>query len=347
MNILRFSIIIPVYNTPENLLKRCIDSIYRQRYHAYEVILIDDGSEKDCAQTMDEISSEHENMTVYHIANGGVSNARNLGVEKAQGNWIFFVDADDVTADCMLSDAREAILEYPEVEIVYGFVRREQVFEGKRIEINSPCKIRKLSQSEKNRLLRYVIDMEDSYYRKKDYYMECSAYARAIKTDFVRKFKFPLNIKLGEDALWNIEILKNNPQAALVNSVWYYYVLYNNSACQIFRQDLVTLRCEFLKKLNLMLSNEIQLYSCLLSRTLDEMMSIVKNYYISTNYTGSLLDANNEFKKLIACDVVKRYSKWKYFTRISHKHKIKWLILFKNPYPIYICKFFVVKILKI
>lgn len=338
MEDIRFSIIIPVYNTPVNLLRRCIESIYRQKYPAYEVILIDDGSEKECSQTMDEISSEHENTIVYHIANGGVSNARNLGVEKAQGNWIFFVDADDVTADCMLSDAKEAILQYPDVEIVYGYTRYEKIFSNRQIEVKAASKFYKLSQSELKKLLRHMIALEDPNYMKKEYYVGRGPCARAIKTALAHQFGFSLGVELGEDEIWNIEILKTNPQAVVVNSIWYYYVLNSESASKRFRTDLLLMECRRLHKLDTLLGECQELRSSILAKTLEAIMEMMKGYYIHPKYKASLSQANEEFKQIRNDEIFAKYSKWKYFARLSWKRKIKWLILYKNPFPMYMIK---------
>lgn len=338
MEDIRFSIIIPVYNTPDSLLKRCIESVYRQKYPAYEVILIDDGSEKDCAQTMDEISLKHENMTVYHIANGGVSNARNRGVEKAQGNWIFFVDADDVTADCMLSDAREAILEYPEVEIVYGYTRYEKIFSGRQIEIKASSKMNKLSQAGIKKLLRHMIALEDPDYRKKEYYVGRGPWARAIKTALAHRFSFPLGVALGEDELWNIEILQTNPQAVVVNSIWYYYVLNSESASKRLRSDLLLMEHRRLDELDSLLGEYEELRPSILAKTMEAMLELMKGSYLHPDYNGSLLRANEEFKHIRREGIFVKYSKWRYFARLSWKWKIKWLMLYKNSFPVCLVK---------
>lgn len=342
MEEIRFSIIIPVYNTPVNLLRRCIESIYRQKYPAYEIVLIDDGSEKDCAQAMDEISLEHENMTVYHIANGGVSNARNLGVEKAKGSWIFFVDADDVVADCMLSDAREAILEYPDVEIIYGYIRYEEIFSGRQFEVKGASKMYKLSQSGLKKLLRHVIALEDLDYRKKEYYVGRGPWARAIKTSLARQFSFHLDVELGEDAIWNIEILKTSPQAVVVNSIWYYYVLNPKSATKKYCPDAFSKWHIHLKKLDNLLGEDEDLHSSILAQIIEVILWALKSYYIHPEYGGGLLRGNEEFKQVRKTGIFAKYSKWKYFARLSWRRKIKWLILYKNPFPVYLIKWYYV-----
>ena len=88
------SIIVPVYNT-EKFLHRCIDSILTQTYTDFELLLIDDGSKDSSGSICDEYAEKDSRVRVFHKENGGVSSARNLGLDNAWGEWITFVDSDD------------------------------------------------------------------------------------------------------------------------------------------------------------------------------------------------------------------------------------------------------------
>lgn len=90
----RISVIVPVYNT-EKYLHRCIDSILAQTYTDFELLLIDDGSTDSSGAICDEYALKDSRVRVFHKANGGVSSARNMGLDNAQGEWITFVDSDD------------------------------------------------------------------------------------------------------------------------------------------------------------------------------------------------------------------------------------------------------------
>lgn len=88
------SIIVPVYNA-EEYLNRCVDSILSQTMTDFELLLIDDGSKDNSGHMCDEYSEKDTRVRVFHKTNGGVSSARNLGLDNAKGEWITFVDADD------------------------------------------------------------------------------------------------------------------------------------------------------------------------------------------------------------------------------------------------------------
>ncbi|MDY3663438.1 MAG: glycosyltransferase, partial [Campylobacter sp.] len=87
------SVIIPVYNTA-SFLKECVESVLNQDENL-EIILINDGSKDDSGAICDKLAKENANIKVLHKQNGGVSSARNAGLELAKGDYIAFIDSDD------------------------------------------------------------------------------------------------------------------------------------------------------------------------------------------------------------------------------------------------------------
>lgn len=98
-----FSVIIPVYNA-ERHLKACVDSVLHQTFGNFEILLIDDGSKDESAMICDKYALIDARIKVIHKDNGGVSSARNLGLDKAVGDWICFVDSDDSVNECWLEN---------------------------------------------------------------------------------------------------------------------------------------------------------------------------------------------------------------------------------------------------
>lgn len=102
---MRFSIIVPVYNT-EKFLPECIDSVLAQRdAPEYELILVDDGSTDASGKICDKYALEHENIHVIHTENQGICNARNTGMSAAAGEYILFLDSDDMWENRLLRTA--------------------------------------------------------------------------------------------------------------------------------------------------------------------------------------------------------------------------------------------------
>ncbi len=89
------SIIIPVYKV-EKYLKDCVDSVRNQTYANLEIILVDDGSPDRCGQMCDQYAAEDSRISVIHKVNGGLSDARNFGMKRSKGEYLCFVDSDDI-----------------------------------------------------------------------------------------------------------------------------------------------------------------------------------------------------------------------------------------------------------
>lgn len=114
----KISVIVPVYNT-DKYLHKCVDSILNQTFTDFELLLINDGS-KDCSgEICDEYAQKDSRVRVFHKANGGVSSARNLGLDNAIGEYILFIDGDDWIEQTMCEELyNKAVKE--NAEIVYS-----------------------------------------------------------------------------------------------------------------------------------------------------------------------------------------------------------------------------------
>ena len=98
----KVSVIVPVYKV-EKYLNKCVDSIINQTLEDIEIILVDDGSPDNCGKICDDYAQKDNRIVVIHKTNGGLSDARNAGLEVARGEYIGFVDSDDYIAPEMIS----------------------------------------------------------------------------------------------------------------------------------------------------------------------------------------------------------------------------------------------------
>ena len=111
------SIIVPVYKV-EAYLAECLDSILAQTYANFELILVDDGSPDNCPPICDQYAQRDKRIRVIHQSNGGLSAARNTGLNNAQGEWIGFVDSDDWISPGFYEAAVSVMQAHPEVDVV-------------------------------------------------------------------------------------------------------------------------------------------------------------------------------------------------------------------------------------
>lgn len=114
-----FSIIVPVYNV-EQYLEKCVQSLLDQEdmEEDWEILLIDDGSTDQSGVLSDRMAARHEQIRVFHKENGGLSSARNFGIEQAKGTYILFVDSDDYVEKKMCSILKAALQKYGEADAV-------------------------------------------------------------------------------------------------------------------------------------------------------------------------------------------------------------------------------------
>ncbi|MDO5463148.1 MAG: glycosyltransferase family 2 protein [bacterium] len=111
----KFSIIIPVYNVAP-YLRECLESVLAQSFTDWECICIDDGSTDDSGEILDAYAEKDARFRVFHQANAGVSATRNAGLQAAQGEWVWFVDGDDLIFPTALASIAQGIIAHPEVD---------------------------------------------------------------------------------------------------------------------------------------------------------------------------------------------------------------------------------------
>ena len=112
------SVIVPVYRV-ETYLDRCVQSIVSQTYQNLEIILVDDGSPDRCPAMCDAWAEKDSRICVIHKENGGLSDARNAGMAAAAGEYISFVDSDDIVLDCFLQSLVDAVSEDNQIDMAY------------------------------------------------------------------------------------------------------------------------------------------------------------------------------------------------------------------------------------
>lgn len=198
----KISIIIPVYNV-ERYIRECLDSIICQTFSDFEVLLIDDGSPDKSGDICDEYAAKDPRFRVFHKPNGGVSSARNLGLENAQGEWVLFVDADDVIYNDCLEKCYNIATEDNLDLLQFKFDR----------EINK--------REPQNNITSEVLSSADFLNIRHNVCAACSF----IKTSIIRdnSIRFNTNIKLAEDQLFILHAIKNSNRIKITNDVLYYY----------------------------------------------------------------------------------------------------------------------------
>jgi len=212
----KISIIVPVYKV-ENELKRCMDSLLNQTLKDIEIILVDDGSPDKCPQLCDNYALEDNRIKVIHKENGGLSDARNVGLIHANGDYILFVDSDDYIS----SNACEVLYFHAikdDLDIVVG--------DAKRIE-----KHEERLMSHANISLNKIMKGTDFLKEQLKYHgMHMAAWLNLYKKDFLieNELFFKKGI-LHEDEQWTPRVFLKANNVKYIRFAFYYYIIRENS----------------------------------------------------------------------------------------------------------------------
>ena len=202
------SIIVPVYNV-EEYLRECVDSVLNQTYSDVEVILVDDGSTDQSGNICDEYAKMDSRIKVIHKKNGGVSSARNTGIETASGERIIFVDSDDCIHPRLLESYRE--LDDGSVTLLCDYTTDME--EWKRFSLNDFEEHMEFVAREKFMKLFY-----------KDYMNP--PFNKYFRADIIREhqIRFPEDMSLGEDLIFNMKYLAAvKCDYQIMHGPFYYY----------------------------------------------------------------------------------------------------------------------------
>ena len=205
------SLVVPIYNV-EEYLHQCVDSLLKQTYPNFEIILVDDGATDNCPQICDEYAKADSRIKVFHKVNGGLADARNYGATKAQGEYISFIDSDDYVSTDYISYMYAILKKYQADIAVCGLTSVwDDMYQRK-----------ERSKSE-------VLDTEEAL-RRMCYFrgFGVSACSKLYKLEMVLKYPYPVE-KLHEDLATTYKVIGECKKVAYGSREIYFYRQRTNS----------------------------------------------------------------------------------------------------------------------
>ncbi|MBS6396171.1 MAG: glycosyltransferase family 2 protein [Clostridiales bacterium] len=231
------TIIVPVYNTQKDL-PRCLDSLISQSYEKLDIILIDDGSTDNSGSICDEYAHNDQRIRVIHKRNGGVSAARNSGLDLARGEYLIFVDSDDCIHRHMISIYVQALAE--NVVLACDYTKQEDELELSYDKIWST----RIQYYHREEFLQF---MKDEYVN--------APWNKFYDTKILREhqIRFDETKKLGEDFLFNLEYFQFAPAKYKVIHcpLYYYQEGREDSLANAFAPQLFDLQVELFERLRM------------------------------------------------------------------------------------------------
>ena len=222
------SVVVPIYIV-EKYLRLCLDSLLMQTYTNFEVLMINDGSPDDSANICKEYLAKDRRFQYFEKENGGLSDARNYGIEHSKGEYITFVDSDDWLKETFLEDLYEAITRtgadialstyiiYDDFQSVYNIPVIGEYYE--RIWMSDEF-IRELPQ----------LEMKDNSYS--------TSWAKLFKKELFCTIRFPKG-KLIEDTRTNIKLFLESSRLVYINKCLYFYRIRGGSIIQTITEKLL------------------------------------------------------------------------------------------------------------
>lgn len=216
------SVIVAVYNTPINDLKRCFESILAQTYSKFELIVVDDGSKNEIAEYIDDFAKRDKRFQVYHIKNSGVSHARNLGLKFAKGEYVTFCDSDDSLEKYFFQNSLKLSMKYNLDMIVGGVIVKDGLKQSCQC-CKKPVKDIWL-YTDKNALLDFALT---GYPQEKNKELGnmliARVYPKLYKKELARSVRFKEEIRMSEDNLYSFEIISKCHRIGITDECWYVY----------------------------------------------------------------------------------------------------------------------------
>lgn len=220
MEEMKISVIIPIYNC-EKYISTSIESILNQSYSNLELILIDDGSTDNSYIICNNYKEKDKRIILHKQENKGVSFARNIGILKATGEYIMFLDADDYIEKFTIEKCIKIIENYNVDIVKFNFIKEFSKISKKN------NKLQKCDGVLERPYEEIVLNLfnNDNY---------CSSCQCLIRTDIAKTSKFDKRILVGEDFMYFIDILTKSKSIYICNDNMYHYVVNQKSATNIF-----------------------------------------------------------------------------------------------------------------
>lgn len=223
------SIIIPAYNV-ERYIARSIECCLKQTYSDIEVVVINDGSTDSTSAIVKSLSTKDSRIILVEKANGGLVSARKEALQHVLGDFVFFLDADDLIDENTIESLAQYTKDYD--VIVADFLLENE--NGKVL----PCqhKNKKVFGDDK-------IGLYSNFLSKS---ITASLCGRLIKTDMLKDFSTPIHITTGEDVITNLIMVKNhNPRIKVINIPFYHYIQYPHSMANTKNRKTLMKRVEY------------------------------------------------------------------------------------------------------
>lgn len=227
------TIIVPVYNCESTIIK-CIKSLLNQTYNSIEILVVNDGSTDETLKKIQQFDDKR--IKVINQENLGVSEARNNGIFASKGDYITFVDADDYVSEKFIESAIKYCNE-KKLDLVIGGLQKK--FYNKVVDYKlNHNDIKVFEGKELNELQKQIMGYNSDFYPEIRSVFMSGPVCKLFSKEIIRKVGFVKGIKIGEDTLFNLDVLSRSNRIGIVPDIWYYYNINKSSATQKYDENI-------------------------------------------------------------------------------------------------------------
>lgn len=339
---IKISVIVPYYNVKEELLLRCVNSILAQTFQDYEVILINDGSSEEFLPVLEKAEQLDQRIRIITQQNQGVSAARNHGVAASKGEYIIFVDADDLVLPYFFEEAIHLITQ-TESDFVIGGNAHLELYQQKNVSTTEAFETEVFSGDDRANFKPYLLG---SLYRfgSDDGYIGRGPVSRILKREFALSTPFDTSLPIGEDIIWNLQLMEKCSKVCVAQRIWYLYYANSTSATHKFNENVVAISE---KQLNMFKEyidfNSDAQFSSYCARILEELQRIYDHYLSSPQCPLDKKEKKALIHKLYHAPLWTPAGEKRFYQSAPKKIKIKSLLY---KYKLLFCCFQIMRLIK-
>lgn len=296
MNDIFLTVIIPVYNVEEPYLRQCLNSLCKQIFEEVEFIVVDDGSDKCCGKMCDEYLSKDKRFKVIHTDNSGVSNARNVGISKARGKYILFLDGDDYFEKDTCKICYEKMEEH-QLDIMYfKFVHNDDFVNSSSLDVHM-C-----SEYEYIEMKKCIL----SHNEPLEGYPMGSPWGKVFKRSIIseNKLEFVNGLKKCQDRVFMFDYAQYVNCVGLCDYFGYHYVDNPESVTRKYNENIIDILGQVIDQIKIRLENSNilreEFSGPLATMCLSFIFTILKLDILNSNNKQTIKEKRKRIIKLIS-----------------------------------------------
>lgn len=294
----KVSVIVPIYKTPLNYFKECMESLYNQTMQDAEFILVFDGENRELIPICNAYKEKDERFKSFVQPHLGVSDTRNFGVKQAKGKYVAFVDADDILCSSILNEA-------------YSFAAKNSsditiwdcsIYNGDNAERRSIANhsIDYLCPEQKKEVLKSVISMKNP-----NWISTAGPWCKLYKKELLQETPFDSKFILRQDRILNIKLFSKDISVSYLHKNGYLYRIYNESAVRAFRPNLLQISLTFIDAMDEILGDFYP--EGIGQEAFNSIWEAWHNSVLHPQNTAPLIQRIYEFNKFFKRKTLKKY----------------------------------------